>query len=76
MVRSRLDECLAVRPRNEHAGADLEVDRPEGTAAKDIGDRFMRQTPLDEFVKGGRRLSADRIKEHKLALDAQGFRHQ
>ena len=41
MVDRCLDQRLAVGARHERAGADLQIDRPEGAGAGDIGDRLV-----------------------------------
>ncbi len=54
MLAGRLDQRLAVGPRDQGAGADLQFDVPERPAPDDVGDRLPRTAPLQEFGEFGR----------------------
>ena len=47
-----LDQRLAVGARDQRAGADREVDRPEAAGAGDVGDRLVREAAVDERGEG------------------------
>ena len=76
MRDGRFDQGLTVGARDQHAGGDVEADRPEIAPTDDIGDRFMalsaRQERL-ETLGGCHILPAD---QHDAAIDPQRLRHQ
>src|SRR3546814_20411063 len=53
-VEARLDQSLAIRPRDQRAGPDFEPDRPEIAIAENIGDRLMAQTARDQPIAHNR----------------------
>jgi hypothetical protein len=51
MRQRRFDQAFAVRSRDEDAGADFELDRPEAAAAGDVGDRLAGFAAGEEILK-------------------------
>ncbi len=47
----RLDQRLAVRARDQHAGGDAELDRPEGARAGDVSERLARGAAGDQCLR-------------------------
>ncbi len=50
-AESRLNDDLRIGPRNEHAGADLECERPEFLVAGDVGNRLAACTAGQELLE-------------------------
>ena len=57
-VERRLDEVLGLRPRDQHARVDVELDRPEALAAEDVGDRLAVAPARGEAHERGARRPA------------------
>src|SRR3546814_13154923 len=64
-VEARLDQSLAIRPRDQRAGPDLEPDRPEIAIAENIGDRLMRSEEPSVGKEGGRPVKSRWSPKHK-----------
>ena len=72
----RLDQRLAVGPRDQRAGADRKTDRPEIARAGDVGDRFVRQAALDQRGEAAGHGIVEVPEQQLLAGDAERVRHQ
>ena len=76
MIDRGLDQRLAVGARDEYAGADLQVDRPEGAGAGEIGDRLVARAAVDECGEGGRDGMVVEREQQAVAVDAQRMGEQ
>src|SRR5262249_56318740 len=49
-----LHEQLGLRPRDQHAAVDEQLDPPESLASEDVGDRLALDTAADHFRERAR----------------------
>ena len=76
MVDRRLDERFAIGARDQYAGADRQIDRPERTATGDIRNRLLRHAPREQRGEGGGFRIVEVREQHRLARQAERVRHQ
>src|SRR3546814_20300360 len=67
-VEARLDQSLAIRPRDQRAGPDLAPDRPEIAIAETLGDRLMAPTARRERLAIPRPMTVPRVEPPDLPL--------
>ena len=68
------DQRFAVGPRDQRARPDLQVDRPKGAMAGDIGDRLALGPPLDEIEERVGRLALGIVEDQPVARRCPGRR--
>ena len=76
MLHCHVQQCLAVRTRDQHAGTDDNPHRPEIAVTDDISDGFVAQPPFDQRSEALRNAVTRRIEQQIAALNAQRMRKQ
>ena len=76
MLDRGFDQRLAVGTRDEGARSDLQLDRPEGARAGDVGDGLVSQAALEERFEGLGCGIVEVAEEQVTTGDAEGVRHQ
>ena len=74
-----LDEVLGLRPRDQHAAVDVQLDVPEPLDAEDVGDRLTlapAAREVHERARLGARQLAPRVGDQRRAVDAERRREQ
>ena len=56
-AQRRLDEVLGLRPRDQHAPVDVQLDVPEALGAEDVGDRLALAAAPDGVHERARRVA-------------------